>query len=260
MNQVHLTVNDSKSILAFDYTGNEHVPRWDRFLTIGGKRAYHIGNVCGTCSFLFERLEGANQSVSPEQISARFKQGLQEIDEGLLSDIKLILPDGDYMATLLKVDPKRISLGSESDYFFNEQIETWGIDGFWGLPHYPKIEYYRGRTGNLGTARALFEFIVPMFPQNWLKKEEVEVYTRMIKSGETPTALALSILDIKAPAVSTEGPSITEHWCLAHYLLDGHHKMFAASETGKSITLLSLLSVNESMASEEEMTDLIGRL
>ena len=111
MNQISVTVKDSTSIVAFDYTGNGHVQRWDRFLTIEGKRAYYIGNVCGTCSFLFERLEGANQSISPKQISERFKNGLKEVDLELLSDIKLILPDGDYIATLLKVEPKRVSLG-----------------------------------------------------------------------------------------------------------------------------------------------------
>lgn len=260
MNQISVTVKDSTSIVAFDYTGNGHVQRWDRFLTIEGKRAYYIGNVCGTCSFLFERLEGANQSISPKQISERFKNGLKEVDLELLSDIKLILPDGDYIATLLKVEPKRVSLGSERDYFFNDQIQTWGIDGFWGLPHYPKIEYYRGRTENLETAQRLFEFIVPMFPSSWLKKEEVAAYAQMIKSAETPTALAISILDIKAPAVYDEQASVTEHWCLAHYLLDGHHKIFAASETETPITLLSLLSLNDSIASEEQINNLISRL
>ena len=59
-----VTVTDSASVLAFESTGDG----FDRFLTVKGKPAYHLGNVCGTCSFLFERLEGANQSISAAEI------------------------------------------------------------------------------------------------------------------------------------------------------------------------------------------------
>jgi hypothetical protein len=55
-------------------------------------------------------------------------------------------------------------------------------------------------------------------------------------------------------------PEVNEHWCLAHYLLDGHHKMFAASEAQKPLTLLSLLSLDESLASKDEIDSLISKL
>ena len=38
---------------------------WDRFITLDGKRAHFIGNVCGTCPFIFERKEGANDTIFP---------------------------------------------------------------------------------------------------------------------------------------------------------------------------------------------------
>lgn len=141
MNTARVTVRDSRSLLAFESTGNEHWKVWDRFLTVEGKPAYHIGNVCGTCSFFFERLDGANQSISPIEISDNLRQGLKDIDDSLLGKIKPILPEGDYVASLLEVVPVRVLPGSASDYFAKEQVELWGIDGFWNLPRYPKIEY-----------------------------------------------------------------------------------------------------------------------
>ena len=36
------------------------------------------------------------------------------------------------------------------------------------------------------------------------------------------------------------------HWGLAHYLLDGHHKVEAAAQVGASVRLLSLVSVDGS--------------
>lgn len=247
MKTTRITVENSASILAFESTGNEYYKKWDRFLTIEGKPAYHIGNTCGTCAFFFKRLEGANQSISPTEISDRLRQGLKYLDESLLVKIKAILPDGEYVASLLEVLPVRVTPGATSDYFSHEQLESWGSDGFWNLPHYPRTEYYRARTKNLGEGRELFEFLIPMFPANWLKADECNAYEILIGSGGQPTALALSVLDIKQASES----AVNEHWCLAHYLLDGHHKMYAASITGKPITLLSFLSLGESLATEE---------
>ena len=130
MKTTRITVKDSVSVLAFASTGNEYCKKWDRFLTVEGKAAYHMGNTCDTCAFFFERLEGANQSISPTEISDRLRQGLQYLDESLLFKIKSILPDGDYVASLLEVLPVRVISGTKSDYFSHEQIELWGIDGF----------------------------------------------------------------------------------------------------------------------------------
>ena len=260
MNTAHVTVTNSASVLAFETTGSECNKIWDRFLTVEGKPAYHIGNVCGTCSFFFERLEGANKSISPSEISNSLSQGLKHLDESLLNKIKTILPNGEYVTSLLEIFPSRVFPGSAKDYFTHEQVELWGIDGFWNLPHHPKTEYYRSRTKDLGERRKLFEFIIPMFPGNWLKPDECEAYKSDISVGHQPTALALTVLDIKGPATWEGKPAVIEHWCLAHYLLDGHHKTFAASEVDKPITLLSFLSLGESLATEENVSTLIDYL
>src|SRR5688572_32254415 len=123
LNGIRISVKDSSSILAFESTGTQYVKVFDRFLTVEGIPAYHIGNVCDTCSFFFERLGGANKSISPSEVSENLRQGLKNVDDSLLNKVKLILPNGDYAVSLLEVNPYKVSLGSESDYFSNEQIK-----------------------------------------------------------------------------------------------------------------------------------------
>jgi hypothetical protein len=235
-------------------------PVWDRYLTIEGKRAYHIGNICGTCSFFFERLEGANQSISPSDLSNIFKEGLQNLNKALLTQVSKVLPIGHYQVSLLKINARRVKLGTQNDYFASEQVGLWGIDGFWNLTHDPKIEYYRGHSLPMGQGKQLFEFIIPMFPENWLHQDEVREYKEKLKVEKQPTALALSVLDVKQPADWDGEPAITEHYCLAHYLLDGHHKTHAASELNKPITMLSFLAIDESLASEKEIKQVVDVL
>lgn len=260
LKNARISVKDSGSVLAFKSTGNEHWKVWDRFLTIEGVPAYHIGNVCDTCSFFFERLSGANRNISPSEVSERLREGLKDFDGSLLDKIKPILPKGDYIVSLLGVNPRKVSLGSESDYFSNEQIKLWGVDGFWNLPHHPEIEYYRSLAKDFGGQKKLFEFILPMYPENWLKSEDVDFYRDQIRSGRKPTALSVSVLDVKQPSTWDGEPDVIEHWCLAHYLLDGHHKTFAAFVEGGAITLLSFLAVKESVATEENIAALFSLL
>ncbi|MHA6250394.1 hypothetical protein [Oceanobacillus sp. CAU 1775] len=139
-------IEDSNSIIAFETAGGGHWAAWDRYLTIEGKKAFHIGNICGTCEFFFERLPGASTGVSPREISKTLEQGLTNLDNDLLSKVSAILPTGEYEVSLIEVTPKLVELGTKEDYFFNEQVQIWGIDGFWGLPHSPKVKYYRGLT------------------------------------------------------------------------------------------------------------------
>jgi hypothetical protein len=40
---------------------------------------------------------------------------------------------------------------------------------------------------------------------------------------------------------------------LTHFLVDGHHKMQAAAELGKPVSLLALLSVDASLAAPEQV-------
>lgn len=248
-----IQIEKSNSIISFDYKGNGSVKVWDRFLLIENKPAYHIGNVCGTCNFFFERMEGANKSFSIDEIRKDLQEGVSNINSETIDKFNLILPKGNYFSAILELNPYKISLGKQTDYFANEQIETWGLDGFWHLPHYPKIEYYRNTTEEISNTAKFFEFIVPMFPDNWLNKETIEFYKHQIENDQKPTAVSISILDVKEPADIDEGSEFYSHWCLSHYLIDGHHKVFASSLLNRPVSLLSFLAINESVADEEQI-------
>ena len=247
-------IRDSKSIVSFDTKGGGQWETWHRFISIEGKPAYEIGNICGTCSFYFERLEGANKSIHPRELIEQLNEGLSTLDKSTIDRISEIIPNGKYEVLLLSVQPKIVELGTNKDYFSNEEVKLWGIDGFWVMPHNPKIKYYRGTDQRIKQDEKVFEFLIPIFPQTWLDEERVEFYKERIVEGKFPTAISLSVLDVKAPAVwiDDQKPEYTGHWCLAHYILDGHHKVFAASEMNKPINLICFLAAEQGINETKE--------
>ncbi|WLR55581.1 hypothetical protein LC048_00745 [Mesobacillus subterraneus] len=227
---------------------------WERLITIDGEKAVHIGVNCDTCGFFFERLGGANRSsIAPDVLSNQLRSGLTSLDPVFIENISSLMPVGKYIVTLQEISPTLVQLGSTDDYFANEQIKVWGIDPFWGLPQYPKVQYYRGETKEFSRDEKFFEFIVPMSPPSWLDEDQVIKYDSILSNGVKPTALALSILDIRQPADWEGDLEHTKHYCLSHYLIDGHHKVYSASSKQKPITLLSFLALNECVATPKEI-------
>ncbi|HEY6752735.1 MAG TPA: hypothetical protein VI027_15605 [Rubrobacteraceae bacterium] len=243
----------SEPVIGFEQPAHGDSVGWNRYLTLLGERAYLIGGACDTCAFIFERMGGANRNVSPGKTANALRGGLERIESTLVSTIGEAMPEGNYRVSLLELTPNLARPGAEEDYFAHEQVELWGTDRFWDLPHNPKTEYYRTPSVPLGSSRRLFEFVVPMFPKAWLSEKTVRAYVNQLSAGERPTALAVSVLDIRGPATREEGPTLNEHWCMAHYLLDGHHKTYAAFLALKPITLLSFLTTAESVATEENV-------
>jgi hypothetical protein len=254
------TSTSTESRIAFETEGDENWPAWDRFITLDGKKAFHIGNICGTCEFLFERLNGANDKVSPGELSKRLRAGITKLDEDLVCTVAAAVPAGIYKTLLVEGVPRRILPSGPGDYFCEEQVALWGVNAFWGLPHTTKTEYYRTDPIRMTNGRCLFEFIVPMFPKTFLHTDAVGSYKTSLSSGSIPTALALSVLDVKQPAEWQGDPEINAHWCLSHYLLDGHHKTLAASELGLPISILSFLAVDKGVSTPEEIAEAIQAL
>jgi hypothetical protein len=253
LDATHIKVKSSKPVLGFEQPAYEGTVGWSRYLTLEGEQAYFIGGACDTCAFLFERMGGANRNVSPVETADTLRAGLRGAEPGLVASIGNALPGGNYQVNLLEITPTLVTPGTERDYFANEQVELWDKDAFWDLPHHPKTEYYRTPPVPLGEGKRFFEFVVPMFPKRWLSEKTLTAYANRLDAGEKPTALSVSVLDVRGPATREEGPEVTEHWCLAHYLLDGHHKTYAASFARKPITLLSFLATAESVATEENV-------
>src|SRR3712207_8981309 len=65
--------------------------------------------------------------------------------------------------------------------------------------------------------------VVPMVPPTWNDAARVEEYAERLQASSTPTAVAVSTLDVCAPAVD-HGTDYYAHWGLTHFLLDGQDR------------------------------------
>jgi hypothetical protein len=156
---------------------------------------------------------------------------------------------------LIKVAPRPVTPSRAGDYFCEEQVATWGVDSCWGLPHYPSTPYYRTFETAVNAEAHLFEFIVPMLPPSWNDAARVAQYATRLRSSDRPTAVAVASLDVCQPA-TFHASDYFAHWGLTHFLLDGHHKLQAAAESGTAVRLLSLLSLDGSLATRAEIMQL----
>lgn len=258
LNRQPLIVDNSKSKLGFATTGGGSWKVWDRFITYDGQPLFHIGNVCGTCSFFFERLENAlDKSIVPGELIARLNSGLTSLDPGLVKDYSVLFPDDTYEVLWLEIFPHLVFPNDKNDYFVNDLWKTWEIEE--GENSQANTEYYRGLDKNILEEDKVFEFFIPLYPSSRLHEKRINFYEEQIKMGHKPTALAVSILDVKSPGFypSMDGkevkPDFLTHWCLANYLIDGHHKIQAAHRQKKSITLLSYLSRGASWRQVDEL-------
>jgi hypothetical protein len=155
---------------------------------------------------------------------------------------------------LQTVQPRLTYPSGPGDYFVDEQVATWGLRPFWGLPEHPRTPYYRTFETSVDENAHLFEFVVPMVPPTWNDASKVAEHANRLRSSARPTAVALTTLDVCQPAIAGEqGSDYYAHWCLTHFLLDGHHKLQAAAESHQPLRLLSLLSVDASHATTEQI-------
>ncbi|NEA49684.1 hypothetical protein [Streptomyces sp. SID10815] len=223
-----------------------------RLLVIDDAPAFELSFPCGTCPFLFRRLEGANEKLSLENMQDRLTAALADPDDGgVIEAFGALLPEGEYLPLLLEVEPRLVVPGAKGDYFSGEQVAAWGVDQFWGLPQYPHTSYYRTFETMVDADAHLYEFVVPMVPPTWNDRERVDEYVRLMELGTVPTAVAISTLDVCQSALGlADDPAA--HWGLTHFLLDGHHKLEAAATAGRPVRLLSLLALGESLAGADD--------
>lgn len=248
-----LGVPDDEATLSFDPGSFQST----RNLLLAGEPAFRLSFWCGTCPFLFERKEGANKTLSAarEPIAA-LERPLHMVDERVIEVFSQLIPDGDYLPLLLEVQPELVSPNDRRDYFAHEHVETWGIDSFWGLPENPRSYYYRTFETRVDADQHLYEFVVPMVPPSWNDRERISHYDDLIGQGVTPTAVALSTLDVCQPAFDDRSTDYYRHWGLTHFLLDGHHKLEAAARSGAKMQILALVSLKDSLALPEELNRL----
>ena len=248
-----IKIKRSKSKLGFAKTGGGSWKVWDRFITYDGQKLFHIGNVCGTCNFFFTRQENSlSKSIVSGNLVDRLNDGLIYVDLDIVKDYSLLFPNDTYEVLLLEIYPRLIFPNDTDDYFIKDLLQTWEGDDENEDESWTNTEYYRGQDKKILEEDKIYEFFIPIYPTSQLNEERVRFYEQKIIQGNKPTALAVSVLDVKCPLFypEVEGievkPEFFTHWCLANYLLDGHHKIFAAHRQKKSITLLTYLSRGES--------------
>lgn len=227
--------------------------RGRRLLLLDERPAFELSFWCGTCPFLFRRLEGANEKLSLAALEQRLGEGVDGLDGEVIERFGALLPEGEYLPLLLRVEPHLVLPVKGGDYFCEEQLRTWGVDPFWGLPGYPQTPYYRTFETPVDAGAHLFEFVVPMVPPSWNDPSRVTAHRDRLRDSSKPTAVAVSILDICQPAIDDESRDYFAHWALTHFLLDGHHKLQAAAESNRPLQLLTLLTVGDSLAAPEQV-------
>lgn len=249
------TGSDSSRI-GFVTEGGDTWPVWDRYLTLDGKKAFNLGNICQTCEYLFERMDGANKSINFESTVDALATGIRSISGSAVTQIGDGLPKDNYEVCLLDATLHLVRPGDPDDYFVKELVALWGIEKFWDLPHNPRVPYYRAGEKYLEKGKKLFQFVIPMFPESWLDTRVVMNHVTQMEDGNVPTAVAVSLLDVKGPADWEGDVDPTEHWVLSHFLIDGHHKVRSARESGHPIRILSFIS-SRGISTNEDIAKVI---
>jgi len=271
----HYRVDNPAPVIAFEYDNRE------RYLVVNGKRVFDLGfGGCDTCAFLFEK-KGYESRLSPLALATILRAGHDLLDPAVLATVGSILPSDDYGVVATDVRPVETGPGEADDYFAHESIDFFGLDPTWGVADTPRTRYYRaghstlpvtaGEPRNwateddLPTFQRFFHFLVPMEPIHTLHRARVDQFREWLTRGERPAAVGVSVLDRRAKAIDPGAGAAdslldAEEWCLVTYLIDGHHKVQAAAETGLPIRLLAFIARAPSVAQEEDIKVALAEL
>ena len=160
--------------------------------------AFELSFWCGTCPFLFKRLEGASRTLSIPELADRLAVGIAGIDVEVVSAFADLLPSGLYQPLLTTIEPKLVFPMKPGDYFADEQVATWNVERFWGLPQYPQTPYYRTFETAVSRDAHLYEFVVPMVPPNWNDLMRVAAMANQLctfrgNRRQSPSQLSMSV-------------------------------------------------------------------
>jgi hypothetical protein len=268
--KIEFKVKNPNSRISFEKTGGGSWEVWDRYISIDKQKLYHIGNVCDTCAFFFLKQEQSldidfNKDILIESLNT----GKLEIKIETIEKLSKIVPNGSYLVLKTIIKPDIVTKESRNNYFTNEQRETWrDYDEEPLKPNADFKNYYREDLVDFGKMEykhkdAFFNFFIPLYDVKSLNQTRVDFYKGQILGGKSPYAVSLGILDVKTseeyPIKDGEEviPEFGTHWCLANYIIDGHHKIKAASDLNKEIELITFISRDESWKLIDDMVSKI---
>lgn len=255
----HFSNSPKTPRIGFERTGTEYWKEWERYLTIDGKKAFHLGNICDTCHFLFSKLGDSNIAPPTKEISTRLEKSKDVLDTRFLDLLGQILPADDFFVACIRVKPQLTHPGDKLDYFSKECPALFAIGEYHGPCYDVNTPYYRDSGTVFAKDKLLINFMIPLHDPGELSHERVAYFSELLEKGHVPTAFAISVLDIEAPAIPPAQlrqeniSSESEHWCLAHYLLDGHHKIHAAAKADAECAILCFISRKESFGGDDAL-------
>lgn len=218
-------VSAPNSRISFKVGDSENGRPWWYYLNIDDEPLYLVSNICDTCPLILGRYNNGNFILTPEELSQKLRNGLTAISPEIIALLSSILPSGDYYAGLIQVSPiiARPYTYADKKKKSNEESQYW-----W--QNEPNFMLKAGCSLN--------ELIEPLTLGTSLSLATINQFKERLSAGEAPTALALSVLDVRC--LSGKALEVT----LVHFLLDGHHKMKAAEELKMPLNILSLLWKN----------------
>ncbi|HEU4782942.1 MAG TPA: hypothetical protein VFS83_06370 [Ktedonobacterales bacterium] len=239
-------------------------PGWYTYLTIGGERVFEFGNFCGTCGIVFRKIGSVANRISDTQ-AAQLLGDLDAIPPpDVLRRLARVLQPGAYYPSIVTGPVQLIAPGAANDYFATDVVRLFGRKAPDARESAePGTAYYRlgvdrhlDRTGRShGPHQALITAVVmPLQDPSQLNHERIEYWKHQHRTGRNLTAFAVAVLDNQAPAMDPADNTypFEEQFLLTLCTLDGHHRIQAAAELGASVRILSLLSMEFSLAYRSE--------
>jgi hypothetical protein len=242
--------------------------RWYAGLTVGGNRIFQYGSPCGTCGIIFEKVASPEERLS-DAAAVRLLGQLDHLpSESVLRQLARVLAQGPYYVAVIETSVRLVSPGESDDYFASEVARLFGLEPpDYERPSNPGTAYYRiGSDQELdvpysggevrvgsdvlfsypgGTTKTLLtQILMPFQNPLTLDRRRVAYWKSRVLSGFALTAFAVSVLDNQAPATEKGDKDYPYNgqMLLTHCLIDGHHRVQAASETKSRIRILTFLA------------------
>jgi hypothetical protein len=232
---------------------------------IRGERVFEFGCPCGTCGILFRKVSAPAHRVSDSEAFELLGTLDSLPPDEMLRRLARILQPGSYHPAILEGTVRLVEPGAPDDYFASDVVRLSGPDY-----ENPRTPYYRfgtefewgRRTGRTTSPhKALITAVImPLHDPSQLDRERVAYWLRQGDAGTLLTAFAVAVIDNQSPAMAPADNSYSyeEQFLFTNCLLDGHHRVQAAAESGRTVRILSLLARESSLVATDDISPVVS--